>query len=378
MKDAIDTLVGSAMRIPDESGLVVGVLQGGRSSVYGYGLAGDTGQPGGETVYEIGSISKVITASALATVVHDGLLELDQPVCDLVPALANLPSEITLLSLATHTSGLPKMSADVLPKMVRNWSNPYVDYSTQNMLRYLSRIRPGRLRKQMGKSEYSNLGIGLLGYILSQQLGASYEQVVVRRICKPLEMTDTRVKLSPGMKKRLAPPRLANGKLASNWDMPAFEGAGGIRSTTNDLIRFLQANMGQPDLPLTSVLQACHKTRKQEFVPINPLQTLISRSTGSERYFNEYRQSIGLGWIMGRLLADGSLMHWHHGATGGYRAFVGFVKSLGAGVVVLANTRPSTRDLFLSLTATDILGFEMLEALSSQSLQAELSEGDRI
>jgi CubicO group peptidase (beta-lactamase class C family) len=367
MKAAIDKLVDSVISIPEGTGLVVCVLQNGRSLVYGYGLMGETEQPGGDTVYEIGSISKVFTTSLLAIMLNDGFLELDTSVCEILPELVNLPEELTLLSLATHTSGLPKMPSDVLPKMLRNRSNPYIDYSTQDMLRYLSRCKPGRLLKRMGRIEYSNLGIGLLGFILARKMGVPFEQIIMDRICEPLGMNDTSIRLSSDMISRLAPPRLANGKAASNWDMPAFEGAGGIRSTANDMIKFLQANVELTDLHLTKALQTCHDMRATDFVPLGPLQALISKQSGNADYTTRYRQAIGLGWVVGRLLADGRLVHWHHGATGGYRAFAGFVKSLGAGVVVLANTRPSMRDLFTSATATDVLGFEILESLCSQA-----------
>lgn len=366
MRDAIDRLTRSIVDIPAGSGLIVGVLRRGRASFFGYGIGGGTGQPSEETVYEIGSISKVFTTALLATMLTDGLVELDDQVRTMDPLLVNLPSQITLRSLATHTSGLPKMPSDILPKMIRSRSNPYVNYSALDMKRFLSRCKPGRLQRRIGRIEYSNLGMGLLGHILAQKLGESYERVVVTRVCDPLGMQDTRIELSSSMKTRLASPFLANGKAASNWEMPAFEGAGGLRSTAKDMIALLQANIEGNGSPLSKPLQLCQDVHSQEFAPSGLMQTLALRYSGIMPRIERYRQGVGLGWVVGKLQVDGSPLHWHHGATGGYRAFSAFVRKLGLGVVVFANSRPGTRDLISSATATDLLGFQILEELASQ------------
>jgi len=365
MRDIIDRLVNSVMTLPDGSGLIVGVLRGGSASYYGYGSGNGEGRPTAETVYEIGSISKVFTAVLLATMLNDGLVELDEQVRTVDPALSNLPPQITLLSLATHTSGLPKMPSDMLRSMFRSRGNPYARYSVEDMLRYLSRCKPERLQRRIGKVEYSNLGMGLLGHILAQKLGVPFERAVVTRVCDPLGMQDTRIELTSAMVARLAPPCLANGKAASNWEMPAFEGAGGLRSTAKDVIAFLQANVEAAGSPLTTALRLCQEIRSREFAPAGWMQALASRSSEIAIDMQRYRQGVGLGWVVGQLQADGSPLHWHHGATGGYRAFSGFVRDLGLGVAVLANTRPSTRDLLTSSTATDVLGFRILEELGS-------------
>ena len=158
-------------------GIVVGLLDKGRR-VIAVGV-------GADNVFEIGSITKVFTASILADMASRGEVRLDDPVAKYLPSSAHIPSrngrQITLLDLVTQSSGLPRMPSNFTP---RDSMNPYADYSVQQLYAFLSGYQ---LTRDIGATyEYSNLGMGLLGHALALKAGTSYERLVTRRILTPL------------------------------------------------------------------------------------------------------------------------------------------------------------------------------------------------
>jgi D-alanyl-D-alanine-carboxypeptidase/D-alanyl-D-alanine-endopeptidase len=308
------------------AGIVVGILDEGGRRVVAYADAGSADRPlDGNTVFEIGSITKVFTSSLLADMVRRGEVKLDDPVSKYLPASVRLPSrngrEITLLDLATQTSGLPRLPGNMAPKDPKN---PYADYSVEQLYDFLSHYT---LTRDIGeKYEYSNLGVGLLGHILARRAGVSYEELLTKRILEPLEMRDTAITLSAPMKARLAPGHDAGGAAAENWDLPALAGAGALRSAANDMLKFLAANLDTGDGPLASELRETHRVR---------------RSTGMPEL------DIGLGWhVFHRFGAD---LTWHNGGTGGYHSWIGFLAKKRAGAVVLSNSSADIDDIGLHL-----------------------------
>lgn len=367
MKAAVDQIVGSLAQPTGNTGLVVGMIRGDHRSVFGYGRASDARaeRPSGDTVFEIGSISKVFTTSLLAILTADGLLNLSDPVRDLMPSLSNLPAEITLLRLATHTAGLPKMPANLLGSMLRNPRNPYAAYSTADLFRHLARYKPRKRHSGMDRIQYSNLGVALLGHILAEASGSPYEAVLVSRICDELAMHDTRIQLTPELEARLAPPHSASGRPSQHWDLTAFAGAGALRSTANDMLAFLAANLGRPRSPLTDTLQLCHQVRSEAFPRQGRVRRLVTGLFARGQDTRNRSQGMALGWFVGPPGPAGERVIWHHGASGGYRAFTGFVKSAETGVVVLANRSPGRSDVISGRTSADEVGFRVLEVLNA-------------
>ncbi|MCI0693643.1 serine hydrolase [candidate division KSB1 bacterium] len=301
-------------------GIVVGLIDKSGSRVVGYGkLNKDRVQePDGNTVFEIGSITKVFTAILLADMVERGEVSLSDPISKFLPKSVKTPTkdgkEITLLHLATHTSGLPRLPDNL---DMKNADNPYADYTVAQMYDFLSRHQ---LTHGIGeKYEYSNYGAGLLGHLLALKAGTDYETLVTKRICAPLKMSSTAIKLSPDMQARLAQGHNEVLRPASNWDIPTLAGAGALRSTANDMLLFLGANLGFTKSALTPVIQKTHATQN---------------STGRPNL------EIALGWHI--LKKHDSEIIWHNGGTGGYHSFIGFDKSKSLGVVVLSN---STNDI---------------------------------
>ncbi len=367
MQAAIDDIVGELSAHPGATGLVVAVVHRDQRAVFGYGQTSgaDARVPGGDTLFEIGSITKVFTAALFAVLAAERLVDPGAPVRTLMPSLSRLPVEITLLRLATHTSGLPHMPSNSTRSMLHNRRNPYAAYSTAELFQYLSRYRPKRRSRAVDQINYSNLGFALLGLVLAQASGLSYEQALVNRLCDELAMQDTRITLTAEQQERLSPPHSASGKPVLNWDLPAFAGAGAFRSTADDMLRFLAANLAGSQSPLAKVLQSCHELHSEEFPPQRRLRGLASGLGQRGQDTGAYRQGVALGWFVGRLGPEGRRVHWHHGATGGYRAFTGFVKSTETGVVVLANRGPGRLDMISGRTSADDIGFRVLEVLNS-------------
>jgi CubicO group peptidase (beta-lactamase class C family) len=311
LRSKIDALAGPMIERGVATGFVIGVFQGGRTDVFSYGetARGSGVAPGADTVYEIGSITKVFTALLLADAVERGDLRFDDPVQKLLAGRARMPVEgspITLAHLATHTSGLPRLPDNLEPG---DPANPYADYGVEQMYTFLGRHR---LRRAPGEYEYSNLGAGLLGHALAVKAGRSYEELLVERVLTPLGLSDTRITLAPDQRRRLAPGHDAGLRPAKNWDLPAIPGAGGLRSTCRDLLAFAKAGLDGKSGPLARAMALSLRERSK---------------VGSG-------QAIGLGWH----IAEDGVTRWHDGGTGGYWSWLAVLPDRGLAVVVLANT----------------------------------------
>jgi CubicO group peptidase (beta-lactamase class C family) len=321
-------------------GIVVGVIapEGRRIVTYGHLAQGDSRTLNGDTVFEIGSTTKVFTSLLLADMVQHGQVALDDPVSKYLPKTVKTPERdgraITLVDLATHTSGLPRLPGNMTPK---DPGNPYGAYTVDQLYQFLSGYT---LTRDIGsKYEYSNLGGGLLGHALALRAGTDYESLVVSRICDPLGMKSTRIALTPEMKTRLAVGHNAGMEPVENWDLPTLPGAGALRSTANDLLNFLAANLGYSKSPLPLAMAAMLKTR---------------RPTGGAGL------EVALGWHI--FTGNGKEVIWHNGGTGGYRSFIGYDPAAGIGVVALSNAQTEV--------GVDDIGRHLLDASVPLSVAA--------
>jgi len=311
------------------AGVVVGVVdKGGVRRTVAYGPKAGVAPLDERTVFEIGSITKTFTAAILADMVRRGEVALDDPVAKYLPPGTVVPSrdgkQITLLDLATQTSGLPRMPANFAP---RNPNDPYADYTPAQLYDFL---RSYQLTRGIGERyEYSNLGTGLLGHALALYVGKSYEATVTERVLKPLRMDDTRITLTDAQRRRLAPGHSPDGALAASWEIRTLEGAGALRSTVKDMLTYIRANADSTSAPLGATMALTHGAR---------------RPGGSPAV------ALGLAWHRLRL-PSGNVIVFHNGGTGGYRSFTGYSERTGEGVVVLAN----------SATSVDEVGFRLLE-----------------
>lgn len=311
-------------------GIVVGLVDDRGIRIVSYGKPNQNSDQlvNADSVFEIGSVTKVFTATLLADMVERGEVSLNDPISKYLPKSVKTPTragkEITLLDLATQTSGLPRMPGNFAPK---DPQNPYADYSVEQMYAFISGYT---LTRDIGaKYEYSNLGVGLLGHILALRSRTDYETLVRTRIGRPLKMDSTGIKLTPEMQARLAAGHNAVGRPLPNWDLPTLAGAGALRSTVNDMLKFVTANLGLKKSPLLTAMQKAHQSQHDTGVP---------------------DLEIGLGWHI--LKKFDTEIVWHNGGTGGYHSFIGFDQKKRKGVVVLSN---STNDI-------DDIGRHLLES----------------
>ena len=287
LRDRIDRLARPMIDGGVAVGFVIGVRHDGKSDFFAYGEAarGSGVAPGPDTVYEIGSITKVFTGLLLAEAVQRGELGLDDPVQKHLGGAATMPvrgEPITLAHLSSHTSGLPALPENLRP---RDPEDPYADYTVAQSYAFLG---AHTLSRAPGEYAYSNYGAGLLGHVLSLRAGRPYEELLLERVLTPLGLGDTRISLTPDQRRRLAPGYDASLRPARNWELPTLAGAGALRSTPRDMLAFARASLDGSD-PLAAAFALSQ--RKRASVPGG--------------------LAVGLGW---HIAADG-ITRWHDGGT---------------------------------------------------------------
>jgi serine-type D-Ala-D-Ala carboxypeptidase/endopeptidase len=318
--EEIRRIIAQRVESKQSVGIVVGVIEphGRRIFAYGRPAKGGLRPLNGETIFEIGSISKVFTSLLLADMSVRGEVALSDPANKYLPSRVKMPerggTSITLQDLAMHISGLPRLPSNLNPK---DPANPYADYSVEQLYQFLSTYQ---LTRDIGSQyEYSNLGGGLLGHILGLRANMSYEKLVQSRICEPLGMKSTGIKLSPEMKARLATGHNSSMVPVPYWDIPTLAGAGALRSDVNDMLNLLAANLGYTKSTLSPAMGTMLKETRPTGVP---------------------DLNIALGWHV--FLRSGNEVVWHNGGTGGFRSFMGYAPKSRVGIVVLSNAFTTT------------------------------------
>ena len=296
------------------AGVALGLLEAdGSTRIVSYGSAGPDGRPiGPRSVFEIGSVYKTFTGALLADMVARGEVALSDPISKYLPQGVAAPKhgsrEITLLDLATHHSGLPRLPDNLKPA---DPANPYADYTIEKLYAFLS---AHQLRREPGSApEYSNLGMGLLGHLLARASGRSYVDLVRQRILNPLGMTMTGYALDGEIATSMTKGHDAKGSVVPYWfATEAIQGAGGLRSTVEDMLKYLKANVGAPTTDLQRAMRAAHGVHK-------------SIEGGS----------IGLAWQ--RRSYEGRTLITHGGGTAGFSTMVSFDPDKRVGFVMLVN-----------------------------------------
>ncbi|MDR3097864.1 MAG: beta-lactamase [Paraburkholderia sp.] len=231
-KAAVDAAIAPLRAQYSIPGVAVAITVNGKHAFYNYGVASKaTGAPvDNQTLFEIGSFTKTVTATLACYAQTSGKLSFTAPASQYVSALRGSEFDhVSVLNLGTHTSGLPLFVPDGIANdaqmtaWFRNWQAP-APIGTQRV--------------------YSNLGIGLLGRAAAQSLGEPFRDAVQQHLLPAFGMTHTWLdvpassmpRYAQGYDKHDAPVRMHAGVLADE--------AYGLRSTTGDLVRYLDANMG--------------------------------------------------------------------------------------------------------------------------------------
>lgn len=308
-------------------GIVVGVIEptGRRVIAYGNLAKSDPRTIDGDTIFEIGSVTKVFTSLVLADMVNRKEVALDDPAAKYLPQNVRMPERngksITLHDLSTHTSGLPPVPSNRKLDSRNLFAD---DYSVNDLYQFLSGYS---LPRDPGSEfEYSNLGAGLLGHLLAYRAGTDFESLIGTRITQPLTMPDTGIALSFSMEQRMATGHNAMLAPVATLGFTTLAGAGALRSSANDMLTFLEAFLGYKESPLSPAMKAMLEVR---------------RPAG--------KMEIGLGWII--YSTDGQEIAGHSGRTRGFCSTVGFNPKERIGVVVLSNasTLSGVEDIGLHL-----------------------------
>lgn len=292
---------------PDSTELAIALINGDEISFVGYMIIDGKAHAieNKSSVFEIGSISKVFTAQLLSEEINQGKVKLNDRIEDYVDYPIPLAKDISFYHLANHTSGLPRLPSN-LNLISADPFNPYKDYSADKLIEYLNQ----ESTIEVGQSyAYSNLGTGLLGFILTEIDGKNFEQMLQDYIFRPLNMSSSTTSRE-NISRHLVRGRDVTGAVCPNWDMNVLVAAGGILSSTEDMTKFMTAQLDKANNQFDILHQATH--------------------TISER------MQIGLGW---HLLSnnDGSTWSWHNGGTGGYTSSLVLDRKAHKGVIILSN-----------------------------------------
>lgn len=305
------------------TGIVLGIIDRSGKRVLAYGTmgVGDTRPVDGDTVFDLGSITKVFTALVLSEMVQEGELALDDPVQKYLPPDVQLHThggkQITLVDLATHTAGLPSHPANLDPSDPRQALGYPADLLYEFLSSYVPTRDPGT------HYQYSSVGYGLLGEALARKAGRSYEDLLKERITRPLGMNDTAITPNTAMLARTPIGYDSHLVPVAHDHFQVLGSAGALRSTTNDLLKFLEVVLGYREMPLAPAMEAMVRVRRPGGMP--PLD----RRAGTTQ--------IALGW---NVYTDGSReIIWKNGSVPGFRAFIGYEPTTRLGVVAMINAQ---------------------------------------
>ncbi len=330
---SIDDIVKNYINHDLTKGLSIGVYDSGQVTYHNYGIRSDDHPvpPTHQSVYEIASITKTFTAAILAQMVSEGKVSYDDPVSMYLPEKVVHWSDslsMTLEELATHKSGLPSLPYNHILKAFYHMDNPYNNYTEDDLYSFFTYFEP--VAKQNRKVEYSNLGAGLLGNILAQVAGVSYSELVDRYMLNPLGMNDSYVGYREGHQMT---GYNGYGAVTPAWESQTLQGAGSIRATTEDLMKYLTANVNA-EQPYAET----HQSRAD----------FDGFGAGTK---------IGLAWLTIYPKDSDLELVFHNGGSGGFKSALFFSKKTDQGVVVLAN----------SIQSVDAIGLRIMEYLDNQS-----------
>ncbi len=280
-----------------------------------------------ESEFEIGSLSKAVTGLLYADAVKRGIVQPTTLLGDVLLLPECDAARVTLGSLATHASGLPRLpkGAQTITKTLELWTrgtNPYGETVPQ-LLDQAQRTPVGHV----GRHSYSNLGFELLGHAVAAAGGTTYPALLHDRLTAPLGLAGTYVtETVDDLRAQAIRGRSRSGRARDSWVGQALAPAGAIRSTAGDLAALTEALLDGSAPGITA---------------LDPVEQFAGPAV-----------RIGAAWMV--LSRKGRDVTWHNGQTGGFASWWGLDRVAGTGVVILSGTSASV----------DRPGFELLEAVT--------------
>lgn len=262
-----------------------------------------------ETLFEIGSVTKPLVGLVTALAVTKQQLSLSDTVASLLQTPEYQQHQYSLAHLLTHTSGLPRLPAN-LP--LSDLTDPYANYTHADLMLALQQVQLGEQQ-----FEYSNFGFGLLAELVSRQQDSTFADIMQQQIFDPIGMSDSKVALTNGRYPKRAQGYQVYGTPAANWHFQALAGAGAVLSTIDDMALLVQYYLQ------ATATESDGTSKMQE---LNIAMQLSVKPLTSD-------PGIGFGWM----LQHHGLV-WHNGQTGGFNSFVGFAPAEQVGIVILSNS----------------------------------------
>ena len=308
-KEQVDVITEVLSKFPNESEIAIAIVNNDKTTFYGLKRQNDIIRKtiNHQSVFEVGSISKVFTTHLLLNAINDGLIEnLESLIQDYSSFTIRGNPQITFKQLANHTSGLPNnISTSIFNT---NRSNPYKKWDEEKFNKFLKEdieitSIPGE------KYIYSNVGMAVLANTISRLKSEKYELLLQNEIFKPLQMTSSTTNRE-NVQDLLVQGYNWKGKETENWDLAAFEGAGAVLSTSEDLSLYLKW---------------CFAALKTEL-------NIMSQPTISI----DDKFAVSLGWHIVKGYTTEPFL-WHNGGTGGYKSSMGVNLSNNTGIVILTN-----------------------------------------
>jgi CubicO group peptidase (beta-lactamase class C family) len=323
IKSLVEPLISSGKNTSVSIGVYDLGAEYPRTFFFGKVAKEESAIPDENTVYEIGGITNTFTATMLQMLALEGKMQITDPVQNYLPegvTIHNFTSteEIKLMHLVTHTSWLPRLPSNLMTDKKTDPKDPYANYNQEDLNTFINNYI---LEKEPGtRYLYSNLGFGLLGNLMTRKTGKSYEEMLHYYILDSLEMTSTGITLTPEMKKNMAKGYTEKGEPQKLWNFDVLAGAGAIRSTIKDMLKYLAFHMG--------------KTDKMNFKESLAIMQKRRFDTDIDNVW------IGMGWHISET-SGGKQVIWHNGATGGFTSCIAFMPEVQVGVVVLSNQASS-------------------------------------
>jgi len=334
LEAALDSEVKKLTKNDLSYGLVVGVYKDGKSFIKGYGRESKkiAAVPDALTVFQIASVSKLFTASLLQILCDEGVLRMDATLGELIGgsiALSSAAQQVTLIQLATHTSGFPGIPKSLgliatrLAGKENLMQNPYSHLRSKYLFDYLKTTDD---KRTPGHFEYSNFGMGLLGHVMEIVTEKNLASLVSEKLLMPLDMKNTAITLTPEMKEHLAQGYTADGEPTPMWTFSALAGAGAFNSNVEDMMKFIRVNIESG----SSMSRTLKKMRAPQF--------------GGDT---------GIGWLqptfLDRLFNNKTVV-WHNGMVGGYASYISIDTKAKTGIVILSNRAVDVTMLGIMLT----------------------------
>ena len=327
-KEIADLIYANSKDFPENTQLSIAVLKNGKVSFYGVQIVDDKLIPieNQNSIFEIGSLTKVFTSTVLANLVTEGKLKVTDKINPFYPFLFKNNVEITFESLANHTSGLPRLPTNLGDS---DTENPYKNYGAKELDDYL-RNQMTLAKAGNNSYEYSNLGAGLLGNTLALSQKTTFD-TLLKKLFKQYKMNQSYTN-AENLANSLVKGLNEDGNVVSNWDFDVLKGGGGILSSTSDLVLFAEAHF-------------------------NPANKALALTRIETAVVND-NMKIGLGWHLLKS-KKGSDLIWHNGGTGGYSSSMVLDVNHKNGVIILSNVS----GLSAQNEKIDTLGFALFSTI---------------